>query len=231
MKNTLITLSALFLLTILPSIESAQAQNIQQVIQGMQARWNRIRDASAVLEIQTWDKTQGEAVNVFYGQIFYRAPRMLRLEYSPAIDFATGTSPLLPLGGHRYVYIHDGRKLMRYNHAEGAWVDQYGNDPVISMVNQITDINNFNVENFMANYQVGDVRSDSSLGIPTLIVRAEPKRPGGAHPRQLMWLNARNYLPVEVIMAKNDNEVSAFFHKIVQNPNLPVDMFSTRWKN
>lgn len=207
----------------------SEAQSIQQVVQGMQARWANIRDASAVIEIQTWKKNEGEKVSVFYGQIFYRAPLHVRLEYSPAPESSTGTPKLYPLGQNKFVYIHDGRKLWRYSPSQKTWIDQYGNDPVITMVNQIADINNFNVERFLSIYQLADVRSDNSLGIPTYLLRAEPKARGGQHPRQLMWIHQRTYLPVEVIMARAENEVSAFFHKIKQNVSLPTEIFSTKW--
>ena len=108
-------------------------------------------------------------------------------------------------------------------------MDQYGGDPVIAMVNQIADINNFNVDRFLSIYQVADVRQDTSLGIPTFLLRAEPKVRGGQHPRQLMWIHQRTYLPVEAIMARAENEVSVFFHKIKQNINLPQEIFSTKW--
>lgn len=208
----------------------AQGQGIQQVIQGMQARWAHIQDASAVIEIQTWDKTQGDKVNVFFGQIYYHAPELIRLEYSPAPESSTTTPKLLPLGENKFIYIHDGRKLLRYSHSQKGWFDQVGNDPVISMVNQITDINNFNVERFLSIYQVADVRSDNSLGIPCYIMRAEPKARGGRHPRQLLWINQRTYLPVEAILARSTNEVSCFFHKVDQNPRLPASVFSTQWR-
>jgi outer membrane lipoprotein-sorting protein len=211
-----------------------QAQSVPQVIQGMQARWARINDASAVIEIQTWKKSEGDKVSVFYGQIYYHAPKLIRLEYSPAPDSASGTHSehptLYPFGENKYIYIHDGRTLLRYSPSQKQWLDQYGSDPVISMVNQIADINNFNVDRFLSIYEVADVRSDNSLGIPTYILRAEPKNPRGPNPRQLMWIHAQTYLPVEAIMAKADNEVSAFFHKIKQNVNLPMDIFSTKWK-
>ncbi len=214
----------LFFLLGIPS----QGQGVQQVVQGMQARWANIYDASAVIEIQTWKKNEGEKVNVFYGQIFYRAPLLVRLEYSPAPESATGTPKIYPLGENKYIYIHDGRKLWRYSPSQKSWADQYGNDPVISMVNQIADINNFNVERFLSIYQVADVKSDNSLGIPTYLLRAEPKVRGGKHPRQLMWIHQRTYLPVEAIMARAENEVSVFFHKINQNINLPQSLFSIK---
>jgi len=206
----------------------SQGQGVQQVVQGMQARWANIYDASAVIEIQTWKKNEGEKVNVFYGQIFYRAPLLVRLEYSPAPESATGTPKIYPLGENKYFYIHDGRKLWRYSASQNSWVDQYGSDPVIAMVNQIADINNFNVDRFLSIYQLADVKSDNSLGIPTYLLRAEPKVRGGQHPRQLMWIHQRTYLPVEAIMARADNEVSVFFHKIKQNINLPQSIFSIK---
>ncbi|MCG3200041.1 MAG: hypothetical protein HUU16_15155 [Candidatus Omnitrophica bacterium] len=221
-----LALFATFFLSNIP----AQGQGIQQVIQGMQARWARIQDASAVIEIQTWDKSKGDKVDVFYGQIYYRAPELIRLEYSPAPESVTGTPKLYPLGENKFIYIHDGRKLLRYSHSQKGWFDQVGNDPVISMVNQITDINNFNVERFLSIYQVADVRSDNSLGIPCYILRAEPKVRGGQHPRQLLWINQRTYLPLEAILARSTNEVSCFFHKVDQNPRLPSSVFSTQWR-
>ncbi len=207
-------------------VSPSQGQGVQQIVQGMQARWDNIRDASAVIEIQTWKKSEGDKVNVFYGQIFYRAPLLVRLEYSPAPESATGTPKIYPLGQNKYIYIHDGRKLWRYSPSQKTWVDQYGSDPVISMVNQIADINNFNVERFLSIYQLADVKSDTSLGIPTYLLRAEPKVTGGRHPRQLMYIHQQTYLPVEAIMARADNEVSVFFHKIKQNMNLPQEIFS-----
>jgi outer membrane lipoprotein-sorting protein len=209
---------------------SVQAQGVQQVIQGMQARWNAIRDASAVIEIQTWNKKEGDKVNVFYGQLYYRVPMLIRLEYSPAPSSATGTQNLYPLGENKYMYLHDGHHLSRYSETQKAWLDQYGSDPVIAMVNQITDINNFDVQRFLSIYQVADVRTDNSLGIPAYILRAEPKSRGGQHPRQLLWINQRTYLPVETILARETNEVSVFFHKIKQNTGLPAEIFSTGWK-
>lgn len=202
------------------------AQNIQQVIRGMQNRWNNIRDASAVIEIQTWDKTEEEKVNVFYGQIYYRAPKLVRLEYSPAPKSATEPS-LYPFGKNKYVYIHDGKQLWRYSHSKRGWFNQYGDDPVISMVNQIADINNFNVDRFLQIYQIADVkRARLYERFPTYLLRAEPKRKGGKHPRQLLWIHQRTYLPVEAVMARRQNEVSCFFHKIKQNPELSTAMFS-----
>jgi outer membrane lipoprotein-sorting protein len=205
---------------------AASAQNIQQVVKGMQNRWNNIRDASAVIEIQTWDKTEEEKVNVFYGQIYYLAPKLVRLEYSPAPESATGPS-LYPFGKNKYIYIHDGKDLWRYSHSKEGWFNQFGDDPVISMVNQIADINNFNVDRFLQIYQIADVtRAQLYEKFPTYLVRAEPKRKGGAHPRQLLWIHQTTYLPVEAVMARQQNEVSCFFHNIKQNPGLPATIFS-----
>lgn len=203
-----------------------QAQNVQQVIQGMQNRWSGIRDASAVIEIQTWDKSKGDEVSAFYGQIFYRAPRLIRLEYSPAPKSATEPN-LYPMGKNKYIYIHDGRELWRYSLSQAAWFNQYGDDPVINMVNQIADINNFNVDRFLQIYQVADVKRERLYGeVPTYLLRAEPKVRGGKHPRQLLWIGTGNYLPVEAIMARDESEVSCFFHKIKQNPGLPDEVFA-----
>lgn len=206
---------------------ASEAQQIQQVIRGMQNRWNNIKDASAVVEIQTWNKEDEEKVNVFFGQIFYLAPLKVRLEYSPAP--ASATEPYLyPMGQNKYIYIHDGSQLWRYSPSEDKWFTRLGEDPVISMINQIADINNFNVDRFMSIYQVADVRAERLLGqIPTYLMRAEPKRSGGAHPRQLLWIHQKTYLPVEAVMARDSNEVSCFFHKTQQNPGLPADIFST----
>jgi outer membrane lipoprotein-sorting protein len=204
----------------------AQAQNMQQVIQGMQRRWAGIRDASAIIEIQTWDKSEGDEVSAFYGQIFYQAPRLIRLEYSPTPTSAT--EPVLyPMGKNKYIYIHDGRELWRYSLSKEAWYNQYGDDPVIDMVNQIADINNFNVDRFLQIYQVADIKSERLYGkIPTYLLRAEPKSRSGKHPRQLLWIGTRDYLPAEAIMARDENEVSCFFHKIKQNPGLPDGIFA-----
>lgn len=204
----------------------SEAQQIQQVIRGMQNRWNNIRDASAVVEIQTWNKDEGEKVNVYYGQIFYLAPLKVRLEYSPAPQSAT--EPFLyPMGKNKYVYIHDGKQLFRYSPSQDQWFNQLGEDPVINMINEIADINNFNVERFMAIYQVADVKSERLFDkIPTYLLRAEPKNRSGKHPRQLLWIHQKNYLPVEAVMAREQNEVSCFFHDVDQNPGLPEDIFS-----
>ena len=203
-----------------------QAQNMQQVIGGMQNRWAGIRDASAIIEIQTWDKAKGEEVTAFYGQIFYQAPRLIRLEYSPTPTSAS-ESTLYPMGKNKYIYIHDGRELWRYSLSKDAWYNQFGDDPVISMVNQIADINNFNVDRFLQIYQVADIKSERLYGkIPTYLVRAEPKNKSGKHPRQLLWIGNRDYLPVEAIMARDESEVSCFFHKIKQNPGLPDEIFA-----
>jgi outer membrane lipoprotein-sorting protein len=221
------SLKFLFPLIVAPVFfaEFAGAQGIQQVIQGMQRRWASIRDASAVIEIQTWEKSNEENVQVFFGQIFYNSPRMVRLEYSPAPESATGPK-LYPQGLNKYIYIHDGRKLWRYSLSQKAWFDQFGDDPVISMVNQIADINNFNVDRFLQIYQVADVTTDKLYGkFSTYLLRAEPKARGGAHPRQLLWIDTRSYLPVEAVMARDQNEVSVFFHKIQQNPGLSPDLF------
>jgi len=209
-------------------VSASQAQNIQQVISGMQARWAHIKDASAVIEIQTWDKSEGDKVHVFFGQIFYHSPRLVRLEYSPAPESATEPK-FYPQGENLYIYLHDGKKLWRYSRKKQSWFDQFGEDPVISMINQIADINNFNVDRFLQIYQVADVRRDKLYGkFPTYLLRAEPKRKGGKHPRQLLWINTRTYLPVEAVMARKQNEVSCFFHKIKQNPGLPRELFSRR---
>ncbi|MCA9410423.1 MAG: hypothetical protein KC944_04385 [Candidatus Omnitrophica bacterium] len=204
----------------------SEAQQIQQVIRGMQNRWNNIRDASAVIEIQTWNKDEGEKVNVFYGQIFYLAPLKVRLEYSPAPESATEPY-LYPMGKNKYIYIHDGKQLFRYSASQDKWFAQLGDDPVINMVNQIADINNFNVDRFMSIYQVADVRSERLFGkIPTYLLRAEPKSRSGQHPRQLLWIHQRTYLPVEAVMAREQNEVSCFFHDVDQNPGLSEEIFS-----
>lgn len=155
---------AVFCLLGVPS----QGQGVQQVVQGMQARWANIYDASAVIEIQTWKKNEGEKVNVFYGQIFYRAPLLVRLEYSPAPESASGTAKIYPLGENKYIYIHDGRKLWRYSPSQKSWVDQYGSDPVIAMVNQIADINNFNVDRFLSIYPASRCQIRQFSGHPDI---------------------------------------------------------------
>jgi len=210
------------------SLPATQAQNIQGVIEGMKSRWAGIRDASAIIEIQTWNKSEADKINVFYGQMYYRAPEKIRLEYSPAPKSAT--EPLLyPFGKHKYIYLHTGRKLLRYSPSQDNWIERLGEDPVIRMVNQISDINNFNINQFLANYTVADVRSSREHDIPTYLMRAEPKRRGGRHPRQLVWVHQRTYLPVEAILARADNEVSCFFHKVQQNQNLSPEIFSPQW--
>jgi len=211
---------------ILGQFQAAEAQNLQQVIRGMQNRWTGIKDASAVIEIQTWDKSDREKVNFFFGQIYYRTPKLVRLEYSPAPQSATEPN-LHPLGKNKYVYIHDGDRLWRYSLSKKAWFDQFGDDPVISMVNQIADINNFNVDRFLQIYQVANLKSDQLYDkYPTYLLRAEPKKKGGTHPRQLLWIDRGTYLPREAVLARDQNEVSCFFHRIVQNPGLPPEIFS-----
>ena len=226
MRTRIGTVLILTLVFLVPFTPRCEAQQIQQVIRGMQNRWSHIRDASAVVEIQTWNKTEGDKVHVFYGQLFYLAPLKVRLEYSPAPESATEPY-LYPMGKNKYIYIHDGKLLHRYSHTKKKWFTQLGKDPVINMINEIADINNFNVDRFMAIYRVADVRSERLFGkIPTYLLRAEPKRKGGKHPRQLLWIHQKTYLPVEAVMARKDNEVSCFFHKVKQNPGLPEDLFS-----